>query len=75
MKSKTLTESEAAKLIGVHPETLARLRRDGKLPSWRQIGRRVKYTPEDVERAIASFECGPHPAARAVGKVTEARFG
>lgn len=75
MKAKTLSESQAAELIGIHPETLARLRRDHKIPSWRKIGRRVKYTPEDVDRAIASFERGSRSEFRSEGKVLEARFG
>jgi len=75
MKSKTLTEAQAAGKIGIHPETLARLRRARKIPSWRQIGRRVRYTPEDVDRAIASFEAGTHVESRSEGKVLNARFG
>ena len=75
MKAKTLTETQAAQMIGIHPETLARLRRQRKIPSWRKIGRRVKYTPEDVDRAIASFERGSHSEARSERKVLEARFG
>lgn len=75
MKAKTLTEAQAATLIGIHPETLARLRRDRKIPSWRKIGRRVKYTQEDVDRAIASFGTGSHFESVSEGKVLEARFG
>lgn len=74
-QTKTLSESQAAAIIGIHPETLARLRRDRKIPSWRKIGRRVKYTQEDIDRAIASFEQGSHVQARSEGKVLEARFG
>lgn len=75
MKPKTITEPQAAALIGIHPETLGRLRRERKIPSWRQIGRRVKYTPEDIDRAIASFEQGSHVQAVSEGKVLKARFG
>lgn len=75
MKPKLLNETEAAKMLDVHPETLARLRRERKIPSWRKIGRRVKYTPEDVERAIASFGRGSHVEACSDRKVLQARFG
>lgn len=73
MKPKTLTEPQAAKAIGIHPGTLAAWRRAGKVPSWRQFGRKVKYTPEDVERFIASRRRGQIDDSE--GRVVEARFG
>lgn len=73
-KAKTLTEPEAAAMIGIHPETLARLRRSRKIPSWRKIGRLVKYLPEDVDRAIASFQTGEAQES-SESNVLKARFG
>ena len=74
-KAKTLTEPEAAAMIGIHPETLARLRRSRKIPSWRKIGRLVKYLPEDVDRAIASFRDGEAVQESSESNVLKARFG
>lgn len=74
---KTLTEEQAAKQIGVSASTLSKLRRAGKVPSWRQVGRRVLYTPEDVDRFIAAkqkgqiLDCDQISARR----LTEARLG
>jgi len=56
IKPKTLNEAEAAAMIGIAPGTLNRWRREGKIPSWRQAGRLIKYTPEDVDRAIQSLQ-------------------
>lgn len=77
-KAITLTEPEAAAKIGIHPSTLAQLRRKGKVPSWRQIGRKVKYTPEDVERFIASTRRGQledYRISSLTDRVAMARFG
>ena len=73
MKAKTFTEAQAANMIGIHPGTLAAWRRQGKVPSWRQLGRKVKYTPEDIERFIASKRRGQIDDSE--GRVVEARFG
>jgi predicted site-specific integrase-resolvase len=74
-----MIESDAAAMIGIHPETLARYRREGRVPTWRQVGRLIKYTPDDVDRAIASFEkAGPDLAEverTAQQKVLKGRFG
>lgn len=79
VSQKTLNESQAAAIIGISPGTLARHRLAGRIPTWRQIGRLIKYTPEDVDRAIASFEAGSaDPDAirqEAERRVVQGRFG
>lgn len=75
-----MNEAQAAAMIGVSPGTLARHRLAGRIPSWRQIGRLVKYTPEDVDRAIAAFADGPQTdpdqiRQEAERRVVQGRFG
>jgi excisionase family DNA binding protein len=43
-----LTEAEVAEYLGVHPETVARERRRGRLP-WRRIGGQIRFTQEDAD--------------------------
>jgi excisionase family DNA binding protein len=77
MKTKTLTEEQAAQQIGVSYSTLSKLRRAGKVPSWRQIGRCVRYTPDDVERFIAAKQKGQIRDCDQLSerRLTEARLG
>lgn len=77
MKKLTLTESQAAQRIGLSPSKLSKMRRAGKVPSWRQIGRLVRYTPEDVDRFIASQQAGQIVKCDQLNerRLTEVRFG
>ncbi len=45
------TEVEVAEYLGVHPETVARERRRGRLP-WRRIGGQIRFTPGDVREYL-----------------------
>ena len=45
----TLIASEAAKLSGLAPSTLAKLRLSGNGPIYCKLGRRVVYRREDLE--------------------------
>jgi hypothetical protein len=51
-----LTRTEAADLIGVHPNTLANLATWGRGPTFEKCGRRAMYRREDVERFIKERE-------------------
>lgn len=73
MKAKVFDEGQAAKMMGVSAASLARWRREGKIRHWRQFGRLVKYTQEDVDNIIAEKSAmRPKLIER---PVTEARFG
>lgn len=74
---RTLTEVQAAQEIGISASTLSKLRRAGKIPSWRQVGRRVLYTPDDVDRFIAAKQRGQILDCDQLSerRVSEARFG
>ena len=45
----TLTAGEAAKLLGLAPSTLAKLRLNGNGPLYCKLGRRVVYRRADLE--------------------------
>jgi hypothetical protein len=47
--SITLTACEAAKVLGLAPSTLAKLRLSGNGPVYCKLGRRVVYRREDLE--------------------------
>lgn len=50
----TLTAGQAAKLIGLAPSTLAKLRLNGNGPLYCKLGRRVVYRPADLEQWLQS---------------------
>ncbi len=50
----TLTAGEAAKLVGLAPSTLAKLRLNGNGPTYCKLGRRVVYRPADLEEWLQS---------------------
>ena len=60
--------------MDISPQTLARWRREGKIRHYRQLGRLIKYTPEDVDANIAETS-NVRPRIMEVRPVTEARFG
>jgi predicted DNA-binding transcriptional regulator AlpA len=47
--STTLTAGEAAKVLGLAPSTLAKLRLSGDGPVYCKLGRRVVYRQKDLE--------------------------
>jgi predicted DNA-binding transcriptional regulator AlpA len=50
----TLTASEASKVLGLAPSTLAKLRLSGNGPVYCKLGRRVVYRKEDLEAWLDS---------------------
>ena len=50
----TLTAGAAAKLVGLAPSTLAKLRFNGNGPLYRKLGRRVVYRRADLEAWLQS---------------------
>jgi predicted DNA-binding transcriptional regulator AlpA len=50
----TLTAGEAAKLVGLAPSTLAKLRLNGNGPLYCKLGRRVVYRRADLEAWLQS---------------------
>lgn len=54
-KAKFYTISEFAKAIGVHPQTIRRWDRTGKLqPNCRTLGGQRKYTQSQVDAYLSS---------------------
>ena len=49
-----LTADEAAKILGLAPSTLAKLRLSGNGPVYCKLGRRVVYRKEDLEAWLES---------------------
>jgi len=56
MKDNTLTlnVTEAAKMVGLAPSTLAKLRLNGNGPVYCKLGRRVVYRRADLEQWLES---------------------
>ena len=50
----TLTASEAARVLGLAPSTLAKLRLSGNGPLYCKLGRRVVYLREDLNAWLDS---------------------
>ena len=50
----TLTAGEAAKLVGLAPSTLAKLRLSGNGPLYCKLGQRVVYRRADLEAWLQS---------------------
>ena len=50
----TLTAGQAAKLVGLAPSTLAKLRLSGNGPLYCKLGRRVVYRRADLEAWLQS---------------------
>lgn len=73
-KPKVFREAQAAKLMDISPQTLARWRREGKVRHYRKFGRLIKYTLEDVDANIAETS-NVRPRLMEARPVTEARFG
>jgi len=46
--SGLVPEDEAARLLGVAPHTLAKWRRTGQGPTYRKLGRAVRYATADL---------------------------
>lgn len=74
MKPKVFTEEQAAKQMQISGETLGRWRREGTIRHYRQLGRLIRYTPEDIDLIIAErASTRPHPVNEQ--RLSEARFG
>lgn len=71
METYTLTPSEAARILGVHADTLKRWADDGKVAYWRTPGGWRRFRREDIE-ALLVGGLGPvdddEPAAAAVNQ-------
>jgi predicted DNA-binding transcriptional regulator AlpA len=53
-RSVTLTAGQAAKVLGLAPSTLAKLRLFGNGPTYCKLGRRVVYRQKDLEDWLES---------------------
>ena len=53
MSERLLVTKEAARRLGLSPQTLARWRVQGKGPTFLKIGRSVRYEPHAIDAFIA----------------------
>ena len=72
---RTLSLTEAAKFLRVHPETLRQLARQGKIPG-AKVGRAWVFLEEDLAEYLRSLYASPRQALRVtLGKeVSECHF-
>ena len=52
MPSPQLTTTEAAELLGVHPDTLRGWADEGKIPVWRTPGGQRRFQRSDLENML-----------------------
>jgi hypothetical protein len=57
--SRGLKDTEAAKLLGLHPQTLRNMRCKGEGPAYYKIGRAVRYRSEDLISFIRDRKIEP----------------
>jgi hypothetical protein len=57
MSEVALSNYEAARVLGISPSTLAKMRLPGRCgPVFRKVGRRVVYLPQDLRSFLDSCE-------------------
>lgn len=63
-----LTTKDAARVLGLHPDTLRRMRREGGGPPFVRIGRAIRYRLDVVDAwaAARTFKSTADEAARPV---------
>jgi excisionase family DNA binding protein len=59
LSSKVMTVRELAKYLKVHPSTIYRMLKRGKIPSFR-VGSDWRFNIEEIEK----WRLGEHPTAR-----------
>lgn len=65
MASALISTSDAAELLGnMHPETIRRLYRAGRIPGYR-VGRYLRFDPDEVREALRS-----EPSTAVAGSVS-----
>lgn len=55
-----MSEAEAARIVGVHPDTLKRWRRRGAVSYVITPGGRIRYKPEQLRQLIAAMGVEAH---------------
>ncbi len=74
MKPEIFSEQEAAEQMNVSAGTLYRWRKSGRVKHYRQMGRLIRYLPEDIENNLSDF-AAKDPKPVNVPNVAKARFG
>lgn len=59
----SISTSEAARRLGVHPDTIVRWADAGRLACWRTPGGQRRFTPADVDALMAESPSEPKGAA------------
>jgi hypothetical protein len=57
--SRGLKDTEAAAMLGLHPQTLRNMRCKGEGPAYYKIGRAVRYLPEDLISYVSDRKIEP----------------
>lgn len=55
MSQELLSAIDMGKLFDVHPETLRRLHRSGRIPGYK-VGRYLRFDPDEVREALKRNE-------------------
>ena len=58
METKLLTTVEAARFLGIHPDTLRLFRKQGRGPRWVKVGNRFRYSEEAIQAFLAAGATG-----------------
>lgn len=66
---KLLTHDEVARLLDVHPKTILRWGREGRLPRYK-VGRKVRFAEADVDAFLAEHYGAADPCGVAVSVET-----
>ncbi len=64
MENKTMTTAQAAKRLGVSPQTVQKWVDAGYLPAWKTVGGHRRLDADAVERMVANRRSGGVPEAR-----------
>lgn len=66
MEHKTITTAQAAKRLGVSPQTIQKWVDAGYLPAWKTVGGHRRLDAEAVERMVTERRSGDVPRGRSV---------
>ncbi len=69
-----LTRAQTAALLGVHPETVARMVHDGRLTDTKLVNGRRLYAKANVETALAHLNFGRRMSVQEVSELTGLKY-
>jgi hypothetical protein len=72
MRREFLSVAEAAKMLGLRPETLSNWRYKRKGPPFRKYGNQIWYDPEEVSAWLDQHRVEPKPGIEAEVNLADA---